>query len=368
MYITGGFSCWDEFRQNGFSGCKKNVKYHYLVFLLNHNIWLRRINRYFLFLFIKPFLINRIVTIALKDPSAIIWPSCDLIGLKSVIKLKNKKRHVKTFMELSEFLDIHHYNKGSIISKKNEDKIWKLFETNAFFKFDALALMTKTLLQHYQNFPDPKPVLFHLPMTVDFNRFDEKRKEPEGFIKPYLVFVGVMNNAKEGIDILIKAFYKIKDIRKDLKLYLVGPWHYDTPGHLQLINELKMQERIFWMGEYVRDDIPAILQNAELLVLPRPDSKQARGGFPTKLGEYLASGVPVCVTTVGEIPDYLKDGVSAYFAEPGSVSSLADAMRKALINPEEAMQIGINGRKVAKEKFNKEIQAKILYDKLNSIL
>ncbi len=57
-----------------------------------------------------------------------------------------------------------------------------------------------------------------------------------------------------------------------------------------------------------------------------PDSKQAQGGFPTKLGEYLATGNPVCATTVGEIPDYLVDGESVYFAVPGSVDSFADAM------------------------------------------
>ena len=50
--------------------------------------------------------------------------------------------------------------------------------------------------------------------------------------------------------------------------------------------------------------------------MARPDSRQARGGFPTKLGEYLATGKPVCVTKVGEITVYLEDNVSAFLAEP----------------------------------------------------
>jgi len=177
-----------------------------------------------------------------------------------------------------------------------------------------------------------------------------------------------MNDLKEGISILIKAFYKIKDINTSIKLYLVGPWHYDTPMHLKLIKELKMEDRIYWMGEYSRDVIPSILQNADLLVLPRPDSKQARGGFPTKLGEYLATGVPVCATAIGEIPNYLKDGESVFFAEPGSVESFENAMRKALNDYERAINIGRNGMAIAKKVFNKDITSIKLYNFLDNIV
>ena len=135
-----------------------------------------------------------------------------------------------------------------------------------------------------------------------------------------------------------------------------------------MIGHLGLEQRVFWVGEYHRDTIPAILKNANLLVLPRPDSKQAQGGFPTKLGEYLATGNPVCATTVGEIPDYLVDGESVYFAESGSVGSLANAMQRALGNPEEKKRIGANGRKVAETHFNKDIQAKMLYDFLSGNL
>ena len=121
------------------------------------------------------------------------------------------------------------------------------------------------------------------------------------------------------------------------------------------------------MGEFSREKIPSFLQNASLLLLPRPDSKQAQGGFPTKLGEYLASGVPVCATTVGEIPNYLTNNESVFFAEPGSIDSFANAMDRALSNPELAKKVGLAGRKVAETHFNKDIQAKILYEFLQSL-
>ncbi len=102
--------------------------------------------------------------------------------------------------------------------------------------------------------------------------------------------------------------------------------------------------------------------NAGLLVLPRPDSKQAQGGFPTKLGEYLATGKPVCVTRVGEIPEYLEDGKSVFMAKPGDTDSFAYAMERALSNPVLAKEVGKNGRKVAEKYFNMEKQAEKLYN------
>ena len=117
-----------------------------------------------------------------------------------------------------------------------------------------------------------------------------------------------------------------------------------------------------------KDQIPLFICNAELLVLSRPDSHQAQGGFPTKLGEYLATGKPVCVTKVGEIPNYLEDNVSAFLAEPGDVDSFTDAMDRALSNPEKAREVGLAGRDVAKKEFNSEIQAKRLADFLKQNL
>jgi glycosyltransferase involved in cell wall biosynthesis len=114
------------------------------------------------------------------------------------------------------------------------------------------------------------------------------------------------------------------------------------------------------VGYKHRDEIPQYIKNASLLVLPRPNSKQAQGGFPTKLGEYLASANPTCVTKVGEISEYLTDNISTFMAKPGDVNSLANAMLRALSEPELAKKIGIAGLRVAEKHFNMQKQAKEL--------
>lgn len=102
--------------------------------------------------------------------------------------------------------------------------------------------------------------------------------------------------------------------------------------------------------------MPSYLLNAQLLLLARPANIQAKGGFPTKLGEYLTTGRPVVITKVGEIPDYLTDGENAFMAEPDNPLSFALKVEEALTDTENARAIGLNGKKLAVTIFNYKTQ------------
>lgn len=368
LLITAGYLTKAEFKSMRRRSHIRKIEVHYLNILFNHTLWLRRLNNYFVRPLLIPFIHQAVMQFITSNKEAIVWTDSSNESLKLVVKIKKRHPETKTFLELSEYLDIHLINRGPFLQKLNGSKRQSLFYKKAYLAYNGLALMTRTLMDHFRSLPEEGPVLFHLPMTVDLERFARLLQPADAFRKPYIAFIGMMNNSKEGVDILIKAFAKISEKFPSYILYLIGPWHYDTPLHKRMIDDLGLEKRVFWMGEYNRDEIPAILKNADLLVLPRPDSKQARGGFPTKLGEYLASGIPVCATSVGEIPEYLTDEESAYLATPGSVESFAEAMSRALSNIDEAFKIGANGRKVAEIHFNKDVQARKLYEFLKDSL
>lgn len=368
LIIYGGYLSINEKNVWGDSGLRDGIEYKYISSITLQGYWKQRFHNYF-YNFTQTRPVIKKILIEINNTEGIVWTDVNLLGFQLAVSIKKRKlERVHLFLEMSEFLDIHKYNKGNRLQRWQADRTQKYFEKKAVHAYDGLALMTKTLLNHYEQFQKPIPKLLHLPMTVDLERFSCEIKVLPGFEKPYIAFVGVMNDAKDGVSILIKAFTKISNEFPALKLYLIGGWNYDTPIHAQLIKEFKMQDKIFWRGEFNRDQIPAIIKNATILALPRPDSKQAQGGFPTKLGEYLATGNPVCATKVGEIPEYLIDGESIYFAEPGSVDSFAEALQRALSNRVEANRIGTNGCKVAEQKFNKDIQSKKLYDFFSRLL
>jgi len=103
-----------------------------------------------------------------------------------------------------------------------------------------------------------------------------------------------------------------------------------------------------------------MLKGAVVLALSRPSSHQAEGGFPTKLGEYLATSKPVVITDVGEIGQYLTNGVSAFIAKPDSTDDFSDKLDKCLSNRKKAMEIGERGYEVAKKYFDYKSQSETL--------
>ncbi len=366
VVVVQGYQTTGEIRKNKNNNTTQRLHFYYSIFLLHSTVWWSRASIYILGpLFHKLNILRTKKIIEKVDPDVVfLHPSTEVFSIFKAI-YEGKKRKFKLMVEIGEFNDIHITEKTSRNKKQLEraNRYNSLLTGYILPEVDILLAITQRLVEHYKKIAaNPKADFVHLPMTVDLKRFSQQIASP--YKKPYLAYIGVLNNSKDGIDILIKAFKKVYVTFEDISLLLVGAEHPDTPGQKELVKELGLEGRVLFTGSVNRDAVPAILMNAEALMLPRPDSHQAQGGFPTKLGEYLATGNPVCITKVGEIPDYLEDNVSAFMATPGDVDSFADALSRALSDKSKALEVGLNGKKVAHAKFNMEIQAHKLYELL----
>lgn len=246
-------------------------------------------------------------------------------------------------------------NEHPNIRLKSKNKLEKvIFNLLHFQLFDGFLLMTHNLMDIF-NKTFPKKPKIHIPMTVDLNRFKKKINK-----KKVITYMGYLDNQKDGVDILIKAFSIVTKEFPEYFLNLYGETR--NPGDLKFYNKLIKKlgidsSKINFHGAISSESVPEKLSESYILVLPRPDSLQAQNGFPTKLGEYLATSSPVVVTSVGEIPLYLKDGKSAYIAEPGNPVSLSKKIILVLKDYKKAELVGNNGKKVAESNFNNIYQA-----------
>ena len=223
--------------------------------------------------------------------------------------------------------------------------------------------MTKTLCRHYYALTHNKGKIIHIPMTVDLSRFDQSQLKHAAISElpsSYIAYCGSLSNKKDGIDILIKSFSAFHKHFPQYHLCLAGANHPDVEGQNQLIDSLGVRDFVHYLGVIHQSDIPSFLCNASILALARPKSHQAEGGFPTKLGEYLATGNPVCVTKTGEIADYLQDGINAFLAEPDDIKSFTDALCRVASDMNNAEDVGKKGRNVAETEFNMNIHIKRL--------
>jgi glycosyltransferase involved in cell wall biosynthesis len=173
-----------------------------------------------------------------------------------------------------------------------------------------------------------------------------------------------MKGEKDGVQILIRSFAKLLNQFPNFKLILIGNSSdkFSIKETIGTIEKLDLKDKVIFTGLVAREEMPGLLGNAVLLVVSKPDIEQNSANFPIKIGEYLSTGVPTVVTSVGEIHQFITDGENGFVAEPGSDESFYSKMLEALSDYERAKKIGLNGRVLAKKIFDYKIQSKLVTD------
>lgn len=159
-----------------------------------------------------------------------------------------------------------------------------------------------------------RPSAVVVPNGVDHERFrpDIAPSRPSP-----LFTVGFVGNFRpwHGLDVLADCMGRLQDTR----LLAVG----DGPERTML-ETLKQAELT---GRVRNEDVPALLASMDVAVCPYPDI----AGFyysPLKLFEYMAAGVPVVASRIGQIPQIISQGQTGLLVPPGDPAALAEAIKR----------------------------------------
>ncbi|MEO8720427.1 MAG: glycosyltransferase family 4 protein [Ginsengibacter sp.] len=218
--------------------------------------------------------------------------------------------------------------------------------------YNQIIVISDYLYKYYCHYLSANKIL-QVPILVDMKRFcnvpvQKKEKSNEKII----TYIGSMVGNKDGLEDLIEEISLIEKSQNQIKLQLVGTAKdYHIKKLKNKVRAMGLEDVVNFLGLKKSIEIPKILMNSDLLVLSRPDTNQSKAGFPTKLGEYLASGRPVVITTTGEIPKYLTDEKNAYLVKPDQIENFAKKIVYAL-NDKNALKIGAEGYQVANKNFN----------------
>lgn len=230
-----------------------------------------------------------------------------------------------------------------------------LLKRTIYNKLSGLFVISSTLRSYFikQGISDDKIKIVN--MFVDSCRFSRVKDDES---KHYIGYCGTLSYHKDGVDNLVRAFASFHKTHQNYHLLLIGRAEsQDVMTRLKmLVEELNLQKAVHFTGKVSAEEIPSLLKGATVLALARPDNTQARNGFPTKLGEYLATGKPVLVTSVGEIPRFLIDGYNAYMVEPGNTEAFAQKMSYIVDNLEVAQVVARRGEELTKSEFDAKTQ------------
>lgn len=299
--------------------------------------------------FIKSFFVNRYIksiTANLKSGDIVYTYS-----VSSITKACLEKKGVRVYAEITE-----HPNVCSPVADPT-----LLLDEKSYYEtlthLDGLFVISSSLKGYFLKLGVSPSKIQIVNMTVDPTRFENVQKIRTPY--RYIAYCGTASNTKDGIDELIKAFSLVRTVIPDVRLTIIGstPRKSEKNANIELIHQLHLEDSIVFTGIVSSAAIPQLLKNADVLVLDRPDNMQAKYGFPTKLGEYLLTGNPVVVTSVGDIPRFLENNISALIVPPSNAELFSQKLIWALNNPAEAKVIGERGRSVALKHFNSMIES-----------
>ena len=251
------------------------------------------------------------------------------------------------------------YNNNGISGERSIDK-----KMIGLSRLSGLSVISNNLKKYFISIGINENQVSVVNMFVDCNRFQNVAKES---CSPYIAYCGTVSYDKDGVNLLIQSFSIFHKSHPDYKLFIIGRGYSTTVlDELKaLANSFNIGSHVIFTGQVHPNEMPKLLVNARMLALERPNNLQAQNGFPTKLGEYLATGNPVVVTRVGEIPNFIIDKENGILAEPDNIEDFAQKLSWVADNYDQALKIGKNGQSLAQTHFSYITQSKVLLDLMN---
>jgi len=167
-------------------------------------------------------------------------------------------------------------------------------------------------------------ISFHPTYDVfDFGDFDpdtmRKKYRIDGNI---ILFFGFIREYK-GLKYLIRALPEVLS-KVQVTLFVVGEFWKDKDEYIRLIKEVKIENNIILVDEYVpNEDVGYYFSAADLVAQPYT-SATGSGVIQIAFG----FNKPVIATEVGCLPEVVEDGKTGYLVPPESTHELAEAIIK----------------------------------------
>lgn len=190
-----------------------------------------------------------------------------------------------------------------------------------------------------EQFRVPKDRITVVPYGIDTRLFLNNMNKPATLSFPAgkrLIVCPARLDPVKGHETLLQALGKLKWLRQDWVCLLLGDG--STRNKLEALQQqLGLKRYVFFMGN--RDDVPAIVSSADLIVLPSLQDNQ-----PFAIMEAQIAGKPVVVSNAGGIPEMVKHGETGLMFPKGRSDVLANNLATLLNNPMLGVRLGEKGK------------------------
>lgn len=162
-----------------------------------------------------------------------------------------------------------------------------------------------------------------IPYGVDLERFDGPARDGGGDGGRRIV-VGTVSrlSPEKGLEHLLRAVAQLCERGTETDVVLAGDGP-SRPGLERLTDELRLRDRVRFLGEVPHEEVPAVLASFDIFAMP-----STWEGFGVSALEASAMRLPVVASGIHGIPDVVVRGETGLLTPPGDAPALARSIER----------------------------------------
>ena len=230
----------------------------------------------------------------------------------------------------------------------------------AFGAAAALLAVSEEVAAYLRRYPDTDGRIQIIPNGVNPERFPADLA-PASSKDPGTFTVGFLGTLKawHGLSVLAEALALLRRRVPEARLLIVG----DGPERERLEADLAgrgLLDVTRFTGSVASEEVPGLLASMDVAVAPYP--RLANFYFsPLKVYEYMAAGLPVVVSDIGQLAAIVRHEEDGLRCPPGDAAALAAALERLARAPALRARLGHAARaKVHREHTWRAVARRIL--------
>jgi len=221
-------------------------------------------------------------------------------------------------------------------------------------KVDGIAVVSHAMKKTIADMGIAPSKIQVIPMGVYLEKmFVPPRKRRN---KKQLLFVGRLVE-KKGVQYLIEALSRVVQIHPDVKLLVAGGGTDETQLR-NLVDDLRLQNNVIFLGAVEHNILPALYQASEVVVFPSIIASDGdQEGFGLVQVEALGCECGVISSDLPAIRDIITDGKTGLIVPQKNYKALSQKIIHLLENPRIREALGREGRAFVLERYDWDIIA-----------
>ena len=200
---------------------------------------------------------------------------------------------------------------------------------------------------------------------VDSKRADDLRKELGIGEKRVVLYFSRLIRRK-GCGFLVKAFERLQKEFDDVFLIIAGSGPYK--GELKHLCQLLQINSYHFLNYIEEADRAPVYSLADVVVVPSIRTHLIAEIWGIVVNEAMSLAKPVIATdAVGAAYDLIEDGVNGFIVKEKDPNLLYDAIKKILLDSDEAKAIGLRARKTIESEFTLQNMAESFRNAIESV-